>query len=74
MSEDICPKSKAFPNFSDRTVSTISEDTYECLVTNLPEENFPVEKLKEIYNSRWGDRILFSQIEIYDWIKSLSQL
>ena len=31
----------------------ISEDTYECLVTNLPEKNFPVEKLKEIYNSRW---------------------
>lgn len=31
----------------------ISEDTYECLVTNLPEKNFPAEKLKEIYNSRW---------------------
>ena len=32
----------------------ISEDTYECLVTNLPKENFSVEKLKEIYNSRWN--------------------
>ena len=30
----------------------ISEDTYECIVTNLPETSFPPEKLKEVYNSR----------------------
>lgn len=32
----------------------ISENAYECIVTNLPKESFPSEKVKEIYNSRWG--------------------
>lgn len=41
----------------------ISEDTYECLVTNLPEKNFPVEKLKEIYNSRWGIESSFRKLK-----------
>ena len=41
----------------------ISEDTYECLVTNLPKENFSVEKLKEIYNSRWGIESSFRKLK-----------
>lgn len=41
----------------------ISEDTYECLVTNLPEKNFSVEKLKEIYNSRWGIESSFRKLK-----------
>ena len=32
----------------------ISEDTYECIVTNLPEDGFPPEQLKLIYFSRWS--------------------
>ena len=32
----------------------ISEDTYECIVTNLPQEEFGAEELKKIYNSRWS--------------------
>ena len=32
----------------------ISEETYECIVTNLPEDEFPVEKIKLIYFSRWS--------------------
>ena len=32
----------------------ISEDTYECIVTNLPEEEFPMEQIKLIYFSRWS--------------------
>ena len=32
----------------------ISEDTYECILTNLPEDEFPPEELKKIYFSRWG--------------------
>lgn len=31
----------------------ISEDTYECIVTNFPQEEFGAEELKKIYNSRW---------------------
>ena len=32
----------------------ITEDTYECLATSLPEEQFSIEDLKEIYRRRWG--------------------
>ena len=32
----------------------ISEDTYECIVTNLPEEEFPPERIKMLYFSRWS--------------------
>lgn len=32
----------------------ISEDTYECIVTNLPEDEFPLEQIKLIYFSRWS--------------------
>lgn len=41
----------------------ISENTYECIVTNLPEESFPAGKLKEIYNSRWSIESSFRKLK-----------
>lgn len=42
-------------NLSFRIVSfPISEETYECIVTNLPEDEFPLEKIKLIYFARWS--------------------
>ena len=32
----------------------ISDDSYECIVTNLDRESFPPEKIKELYHMRWG--------------------
>ena len=32
----------------------ISEDTWECIVTNLLEDEFPLEKIKLIYFARWA--------------------
>lgn len=32
----------------------ISEDTYECILTNLPEDKFPMAQIKLIYFSRWS--------------------
>lgn len=32
----------------------ISENSYECIITNLPETEFPSEKIKELYHMRWG--------------------
>ena len=32
----------------------LSEGTYECLVTNLPSDQFPAQRLKELYFARWG--------------------
>lgn len=41
----------------------ISENTYECIVTNLPKEKFPVSALKEIYGSRWGIETSFRKLK-----------
>ena len=32
----------------------LSETTYECIVTNLPEDEFPMGQIKLIYFSRWS--------------------
>ena len=32
----------------------LPDGTYECLVTNLPRDKFPPEKLKKLYHLRWG--------------------
>ena len=32
----------------------LSDGSYECLVTNLPRDKFPPEKLKKLYFLRWG--------------------
>lgn len=41
----------------------ISEDTYECIVTNLPEDEFPMEQIKLIYFSRWGIESSFRKLK-----------
>ena len=41
----------------------ISENTYECIVTNLPSESFPTEKIKETYNARWGIESSFRKLK-----------
>ncbi len=32
----------------------ISENSFECIITNLPRDEFPSETIKELYNLRWG--------------------
>ena len=41
----------------------ISVDTYETVVTNLPEDKYPPEKLKELYASRWGIETSFRDLK-----------
>lgn len=41
----------------------ISEDTYEILITNLNRNDFPIEKLKEIYHMRWGIETAFRELK-----------
>jgi len=41
----------------------ISENSYECIVTSLPQDEFPAEKIKEIYNSRWGIESSFRKLK-----------
>lgn len=32
----------------------LSDGSYECLVTNLPRNKFPLKKMKKLYHLRWG--------------------
>lgn len=41
----------------------ISDTEYECLVTNLPEDIFPAEILKEAYNARWSIESSFRKLK-----------
>lgn len=41
----------------------ISEDTYECILTNLAEDEFPPERIKELYFSRWGIESSFRKLK-----------
>lgn len=41
----------------------IKSDRYECIVTNLPKDEFPPEKIKDLYNSRWGIESSFRKLK-----------
>lgn len=41
----------------------IAENTYECIVTNLPVTEFPVKKIKELYAMRWGIETSFRELK-----------
>ena len=41
----------------------ISEDSYEMLVTNLSEEEFPMEELKKLYAMRWDIETSFRNLK-----------
>ena len=41
----------------------ISEDSYECIITNLDRETFPLEKTKALYHMRWGIETSFRDLK-----------
>lgn len=41
----------------------IAEGTYETIITNIREEIFPSEKIKEIYHLRWGIETSFRELK-----------
>lgn len=41
----------------------ISDDAYETIITNLDSEKFPPEKIKELYNLRWGIETSFRELK-----------
>lgn len=56
-SEDIYP-------ISFRVVRLrISDDSYECFVTNLPADEFPPGRLKKLYFARWGIESSFRKLK-----------
>lgn len=41
----------------------LSEDTYECIATNLPASDFSLEDIKELYCMRWGIETSFRELK-----------
>ena len=41
----------------------ISDDSYECIITNLSKEAFSSEKIKELYHMRWGIETSFRDLK-----------
>ena len=41
----------------------LSDDSYECLVTNLPADKFPPKLLKKLYYDRWGIESSFRKLK-----------
>ena len=41
----------------------LTEDTYEVLLTNLPEDEFSVSELKDLYAMRWGVETSFRDLK-----------
>ena len=68
------PKNQRFEHFEEgpffefgfRVVRfKISDDTYESIVTNLDENEFSLEEIKELYHMRWGIETSYREIK-YD--------
>ena len=62
------PKSSPFdyPDFDlyFRVVRfAITENSYECIITNLPKKAFPPEEIKKIYAMRWGIETSFRELK-----------
>lgn len=41
----------------------ISENSYECIITNLPSEEFDIATIKRIYQLRWGIETAFRELK-----------
>lgn len=41
----------------------ISRNTYECIITNLPQEKFSIEEIKKLYAKRWGIETSFRELK-----------
>lgn len=56
-------KNKFYPMTFRVVRFAITESTYECIITNLPIEEFPMEEIKNIYAMRWGIETSFRELK-----------
>ena len=60
----LAPGAPGFYALSFRVVRfKLSDGSFEALVTNLPTDSFSVEKLKELYDRRWGIETSFRHLK-----------
>lgn len=61
---DYMSKDDPFYEFNCRIVRfKITDDTYECIITNLDRDEFSVSEIKELYNKRWGIETSFRELK-----------
>ncbi|MGN8857642.1 transposase, partial [Catenibacterium mitsuokai] len=61
---DYMSKEDPWYEFNCRIVRfKITEDTYECIITNLDRTEFSSEDIKELYNKRWGIETSFRHVK-----------
>lgn len=54
------------------TVKTINpKDRYECLITNLPENVFPLDEMRSLYWLRWGIEIAYRKLKVFADLRTL---
>lgn len=41
----------------------ITENSYECIITNLPKAEFPMDEIKKLYAMRWGIETSFRELK-----------
>ena len=41
----------------------LSDDSFECIITNLPQKDFPSDAIKELYQMRWGIETSFRELK-----------
>lgn len=41
----------------------IGKDNYECVITNLPDTDFTMDDIKDLYNRRWGIETSFRELK-----------
>lgn len=56
-------KNRYYPVYMRVVRFRLKKDTYETVITNLPEEEFPPNKLKELYGMRWGIETSFRDLK-----------
>lgn len=61
---DFMNKDNPWYEFNCRIVRfKITEDTYECIITNLDRKEFSIDEIKELYNKRWGIETSFRELK-----------
>lgn len=61
---DYMKKDNLFYEFNCGIVKfKITDDTYECIITNLDRDEFPAEEVKKLYNMRWGIETSFKELK-----------
>lgn len=61
---DFMSKENPWHEFNCRIVRfKITDDTYECIITNLDRDEFSADEIKDLYNKRWGIETSFRELK-----------